>query len=264
MISHHHSLVTLAAFAALGSAASAGAAPPSAKPPPLPEPVTERHFSPQGRISIETYRLDPATAPVPPPTVAQRRYLAHRLGKRADKPLDVVIACWIKPSGEVGGNCAPDNLDAYPQFDVFSVNFARAPRPVFPVFPELTERRPQPRRVEYRFHYDGAPLAPIDWDRGPLVDRRQIAPLARTDWVEYPIRAMAARKEAKVMIECQVQDDRSIICRTIEVAPPENASYFSDTGEYQYIARRAPATLADGGDSAGARARFELDFRLPD
>lgn len=261
MISRHCTIV-----AAIGTAfaASAGATQAPPAPPPLPDPVTERHFSPEGRISIETYRLDPATAPVPPPTVAQRRYLAHRLGKRAGKPLDVVVACWIKPSGEVADNCAPDNLHAYSQFDVFALDFARVPRPVFPVFPELTDRRPQPRRVEYRYHYDGAPLAPIDWNRGPLVDRQQIAPIARTDWVEYPIRAMAARKEAKVVVECQVQDDRSVVCRTLDVVPAENMSHFSDAGEYQYIARRAPATLADGRNSAGARARFELDFRLPD
>ncbi|WP_447760957.1 hypothetical protein [Sphingopyxis panaciterrae] len=241
-------------------AAEVAAAQTAPVPPPLPEPKTRWVAAPTGKVKTLNYRLDPATAPLPPLSIAQRHAIANRLGKSRTKPLDIVVACWVAPSGAVTDDCTPYMLDPA----VRSFDFTRLPRPSFPVFPAATDRGLNLRRVEYGFRYDGAPLAPIDWTRGPLVDRALIGPIAASRWAEYPFDAMRAQKEAKASVECQVLDDLSIACRTLSVAPAEQAKLFANAGEYQMIPGTAPATLADGRSSIGARARFDLDFRLPD
>ena len=123
------------------------------------------------------------------------------------------------------------------------------------------------RWVRYRLNFEAAVPDKIVLTSGPLVERAQLKgltiPQRSLDPERYPSRALREERGGKQTLECQVQSDYSIICRTIAFDPPENAPFFEGAAAEFLRHGRAPERLDDGQDSAGARFQLRLRWAVP-
>jgi len=73
----------------------------------------------------------------------------------------------------------------------------------------------------------------IDLSTGPLVERQSIPELAGAFPLRfnYPPRALRNEAEGTSVIECQIQQDYSVICRQISFDPASHAALFARGSE---------------------------------
>ena len=79
----------------------------------------------------------------------------------------------------------------------------------------------------------------------------------------YPARALRAEITGHQTIECQVQADGSVICRSVAFDPPENAPFCAGVAEGLFRNVTVTGTRADGGPVAGVRFRFPVNWTIP-
>lgn len=120
------------------------------------------------------------------------------------------------------------------------------------------------RLVRLPAHIERVPLA-VDLTTGPLVDIAQINFLSGNTMkvAHYPTKALREGLEGTQLVECQVQVDRSIICRSKAFDPPENGPYFVREGSNLLRDAIAREQLKNGSSSVGVRFQIRLRWRLP-
>lgn len=120
------------------------------------------------------------------------------------------------------------------------------------------------RLVRLAVVIDRVPLI-VDLTTGPLVDAAQIDIQAGRAMrvVHYPVRALRDERQGVQIVECQVQVDRSVICRGTSFDPPENAPYFIDEAANLFRGAIVKDQLKDGRSAIGARFQTKLRWTLP-
>lgn len=87
--------------------------------------------------------------------------------------------------------------------------------------------------------------------------------LMQRRWADrYPPAALRAGASALVMVDCGVEADRSVSCRTQSITPPASEPYFRDVIEQPIPSGLAPATLSDGRATPGMEFRVPLRFMM--
>ena len=134
------------------------------------------------------------------------------------------------------------------------VRFAAAPGKAPPFF----------RLARLTVLIDAVPLS-VNLTTGPLVDMMQIDIQSGKvrGGMNYPVRAMREKRQGVQTAECQVQLDRSVICRGESFEPPENASYFAGEAENLFRGAIIKAQLKDGRSALGVRFQTKLRWALP-
>lgn len=208
--------------------------------------------------------------------------------------LDTSILCEISDDGAVDRNtCEADSwsskeqllamrlvraapqsaLPHFPAIDRTALGLA--PRGTFPLWSKLVAYRtdsptnsnpPFFRLVRIAMHIDQTSSPAVDLSTGPLVEPAQLSFEAgkapRMD--QYPSHAARENREGTQIAECQVQSDRSILCRDESFDPPENAPYFAGAVDSMFRRAVAQEHLKNGANAAGSRFRYKLRWTLPD
>jgi hypothetical protein len=147
-------------------------------------------------------------------------------------------------------------------------------RPSFPTVPALqkdqekwlpdplsTDKQPLRRVARFTYRLDPADVKVIDPMRGPLVESPNLPELkGRFSPISYPAAREAQGLSANVTVECQVQEDLSIICGSATVDPPEHARWFAEPVRQKPIFWRSAPKLPDGRDARGVRFRKTVRF----
>lgn len=135
-----------------------------------------------------------------------------------------------------------------------------------PEFPVITQ--PEKDRIAryalLEFNVPSVELPVVDLSTGPLIERESIPELAGPLPLRltYPPRALRLEAQGISVIECQIQQDLSIICRQISFEPASDAALFARESERALGPLRVSPQLTDGSDARGARFRLSLNWRL--
>jgi len=229
-------------------------------------------------------------------SIARRYFIARSTTLPA---LDAVLTCEITDQGQVDLRiCEPGQ--ATNTLNAFVLRIVRSGAIVtgLPTFPTLDRRiegslpvaseQPRPyirdyagsptgdatppayRLARLAVHTEAIPAPQVDLETGRLVELGQLPAIASAvragpDRVggDYPPRALRADKTGRQTIECQIQTDRSIICRGIAFDPSENAGFFTPVSERLFQRVLADERLTDGSSAVGVRFRFAINWQLP-
>jgi hypothetical protein len=128
------------------------------------------------------------------------------------------------------------------------------------------ETTPFYRRVALQVRIPELDRPDIDLTTGSLVELKELTFLGPNSVVrtsDYPSKALIERKEGLQTIECQIQIDHSIICRTAAFDPPGNEPYFEETAEQIYKQATVERRLKSGANASGVRFRQKLRWKVP-
>lgn len=208
--------------------------------------------------------------------------------------LNVSILCEISDDGTVDRNtCEADSWSSKEQ--LLAMRLIRAaPQSALPQFSainraalDLQPRGASPlwsKLVAYRADVSGdgnppffrlarvavrigrTPAPAVDLTTGPLVELAQISFEAGKgpQMNRYPPRALRENREGTQATECQVQADRSVLCRDESFDPPESAAYFAGATDSMFRGVVVQEHLKNGANAAGSRFRYKLHWKLPD
>ncbi|WP_133175347.1 hypothetical protein [Sphingomonas oleivorans] len=247
-----------------------------------------------GNIAFKVQTFD-----VPPTTFDPHLLSVAEVYREAAKwggtipALNVSILCEISDDGTVDRNtCEADSWSSKEQ--LLAMRLVRAaPQSALPQFPAinrtalgLAPRGTSPlwsKLVAYRADVPGNSNPPffrlarvavridrtqppaVDLTTGPLVELAQISFEAGKDpqMNQYPSRALRENREGTQTAECQVQADRSVICRDESFDPPESALYFAGSADSMFRRVVVQERLKNGANAAGSRFRYKLRWKLP-
>ena len=106
----------------------------------------------------------------------------------------------------------------------------------------------------------------VDLATGPFVEAQQLILASGGSGVgssNYPSRALRREAEGDMELECQVQIDLSVICRSISFEPAEHFDLFARAGERLFDGVSVEAETKDGSDARGVRFRRKVLWRIP-
>ena len=148
----------------------------------------------------------------------------------------------------------PYEIGIYTKFDRKSAGGARTKRNL--PFYRLVHMNVQFGQIE--------PPPPIDLTSGPLVELSQLPKLKpyQSGLNEFPKAALRDDVSGRMVIECQVQSDLSVICDQISFDPPQNAGYFVDTARAAFLKARVDKVLLNGTNAVGVRTQFNVVLRI--
>ena len=102
----------------------------------------------------------------------------------------------------------------------------------------------------------------LDLSSGPLVEVQDVRwKISNAELAGYyPSAAIVRGIEAVLTVECQIQSDTSIVCRTLAVEPEEHARVFRRVARNMTRYIKMGETLKDGTSSVGVRFQTQLKF----
>lgn len=248
---------------------TAGPAALSAQPEPPAPLVTEQTVKDQGRtyrLRTEEYAAAPIAVPVAELSIADL-YAAGDGQGGAVAAATLSYRCPINDSGRIRltyciFSNGPTLRDRVPE----NLVLRAGDRITLPAFPVITQ--PKRDRIEryalLEFHVPAVELPVVDLTTGPLVEREAIPELAGPLPFKpnYPPRALRQAAQGMSVIECQIQQDLSVICRQISFEPADQAALFAREAGRTLGALKVSPHLADGSEARGARFRMTLNWRL--
>ncbi|QZD95468.1 energy transducer TonB [Qipengyuania gelatinilytica] len=121
------------------------------------------------------------------------------------------------------------------------------------------------RFVEFDLAVPEVSSGPIDLTSGPLVDHKQFLDYITDEYkhLSYPARALRRGLSGVQTLECQIQMDTSVICRSIDFTVPEAHGIFAAATKRFFRNARISSKLDDGSDQRGARFRVPIRWSLP-
>ncbi len=249
----------------------AAAAPLAAQPaPPLSAPrVVEEIITDESgkfRLRTEEYTAAPIDVPVAALSIAE----LYAAGNGQSGPVAAArmsYRCPVNDAGEITLSfCMFANRLSQTNTIAETLLLKVGRRMTLPALPAITQRDKDrtARYVALEFNIPAVELPVVDLSTGPLVERTLIPELAASSprRLNYPRRAIQNEVEGKSVIECQIQQDLSVICRQISFDPPEHAALFAREAERALGPLMVSPQLADGSDARGARFRLSLNWRL--
>lgn len=257
---------------ALGLALLCGAAAPlsaQVEPSPPAPRVTERMVKDQSgkfRLRTEEYTAAPIAVPVAEFSIADL-YAVSNGQSGAIAAATMSYRCPINDAGKITlAFCIFSNRlsQQNPMADSLVLRAGnRVTLPAFPVVTQTAKARFE-RYVLLEFNVPAVELPVVDLSTGRLVERQSIPELAGDLplRLRYPPRALRAEAAGTSVIECQIQQDLSLICRQIAFEPASNAALFARESERAFGPLRVGPQLADGSDARGARFRTSFNWRL--
>ncbi|MEM6475616.1 MAG: hypothetical protein AAF687_05560 [Pseudomonadota bacterium] len=118
------------------------------------------------------------------------------------------------------------------------------------------------RRLEYTVSLPELTAPIVDLESGELINQELISTvvdLSSTRRLAYPARALRRDIGGLQTIQCQIQQDYSIICRQTAFNPSEHAGLFAPSAKRLFGIQKAKPELPDGTDTRGLR--FETTAR---
>lgn len=226
----------------------------------------------KGLLGQTVYRQEFTLAPhgfvAPELTIAERFWL---IGADAPlKPMSIQISCSISLDGSVDErSCRPKTNHSFTAYTMLRLARSNDQFPQFPQYRAIDEalgdKWSLSRSVEFMLISPEFSPAEVDLDAGPLRDKSlfqsHIAQQARR--LHYPSRALRREAEGEQEIECQVQADRSVICRTLSFSVAEYTDLFTRDIKRMFEGEQIEPELTDGTNPVGARFRFNVVWRLP-
>lgn len=216
----------------------------------------------------QVFSLPPHGFGAPDLTIAERFWL---VGADAPlKPMSIQVSCNISLDGGVDErNCRPKTDLSPTAYAMLRLANSTHQFPQFPQYRAIDEaigdKWSLSRFVEFTLVSPEFAAAKVDLDAGPLLDKSlfqsHIGRAARR--LHYPSRALRHEVEGDQEIECQVQADRTVICRTLSFSVAEHADIFTRDIKRLFEGERIEPELADGTNPVGARFRFKIVWRLP-
>ena len=238
---------------------------PSASAPRITE-QTLKDQSGKYHLRTEEYTSPPMSVPVADLSIADLYAVGDgQSGQVAASTL--AYRCPINDAGEITlVFCIFSNGLSQQNLIGEGLVLRAAKRITLPAFPAITQSpkdRVQ-RHVLIEFNVPAVELPVVDLSTGPLVERESIPELAGglPLRLNYPPRALRQEAEGRSVIECQIQQDLSVICRQISFEPAADAALFARESERALGSLRVSPQLADGSDARGARFRLSLNWRL--
>jgi hypothetical protein len=136
-----------------------------------------------------------------------------------------------------------------------------------PDFPAITQpsKGRIDRYVTLTVRVPALELPTINLASGTLVERKELPLLDDPSLLKliYPPRALRQAVQGRSLVECQVQEDLSVICRQIGFEPVEHGPLFAPNATRVFGDRAfAELKLADGSDARGVRFRMGLAWSL--
>lgn len=252
----------IASAAGVVALALAVTAPASATPAATPkvERVTDRYGTVRDVQVLSPSPDEPAIRPL---TIAERYALWSGAGRESVGSTRVSMLCPVLPNGAVSFDCTAEGFDADGPTAAIAKDLLYYAHPSFTPFAAIeasAENGPW-RSVRFGVDIDPATRPALDLDNGEFVDSALLGPLFKITAGDYPARAMRYNAQGTLSVECQVQTDYSLICRTTSANPPEFSGYFSRWAEHRSREVRMPATLPDGRPTVGLRTRFPVRFQ---
>ena len=244
---------------------------------PSAPPVVKKKAILSGQKYFEqTWQGGDLVVPTGKLTVAERHYWFGRKGLAV--PTELAVRCQLAASGEIESHqCDLDGEDNDP-FRGSSLAAAEAGLSsarelgVFGGPPRFSVAKDYGgtlfvRWVRYHLRFEPVEANKVELTIGTLVKLAQLhgltIPPRSLDPTNYPSRALREERGGYQTLECQVQSDYSIICRTIGFDPAENAPFFEGAGTGFFRRGRAPERLDNGQDSAGVRFQVRIKWAVP-
>lgn len=221
-------------------------------------PVYAQRFSEQGVYPVSGLSM----------TIAEN-YALFGARKEAFPAQTIPVRCRIANNGDVSlSGCSSRSDDPLTDEQLAALVTARSFGQVsdFPVYRELPEdSKPVQRTVDLTLETPPIAAVSVDLSSGDMVDFRlvNIPRFEERLAASYPSRALRREIEGEMVMECQIQIDRSVICRTIAFSPSEHSKIFDRV--IQRISTRvtSAAQLRDGTDARGVRFQRRVLWRIP-
>lgn len=231
-------------------------------------------------------------------SISQRQFLQNDPDKPPPAPIDIVVDCEIDDRGTVHTNrcnaVAPVKETSDGQITTWravrTAGFAVERAPHFKPYDrpaQLRNRRPYMYMISgaapgepipfYRLaritaHLD--PLTPqpkVDFATGLVVAYTQLPDLitairqdvANLGPFDFPPEAMRNMIAGRLLLECQVQSDLSVICRQSGFDPPENGRFFKSYADAAFRSVRVGRNLANGESAVGVRTVIPVRLSMP-
>lgn len=248
-----------------------GTAPLAAQPDPAaPSPrVTEQTVKDQrGKFELRTEEYTVPTIAVPVAEFSIADLYAVSDGQSGTVAASTMsYRCPINDAGEITLRFCIFSNQLSPQNQIADGLVRRTGnRVTLPAFPVITQ--PDKDRIAryalLEFIVPAVELPVVDLSTGPLLEHQSIPELAGPLPLRltYPARALRQEAQGRSVIECQIQQDISVICRQISFEPASDAALFARESERALGPLRVSPKLTDGGDARGARFRLSLGWRL--
>lgn len=269
------SLLLVCAIGVVGVSAAAQSAPKldvrsSQPPPPLAAPIEEPIRDKHGRqIATLVYRLNDDQPPARRFTIAQRRWIGSHIALLPAGRRSVTMRCPILPDGTIADAAACVAEEVADDYALEATErLGTLLRPAVPPIPVAESAAPA-RALRYRISLDTA-----DWPGPtPLGDRRVfdraaaqpiVALLHRQMRNDFPEFALTLRLEARVTLQCFLEEDRSVSCRTQSVDPVVAQPYYRSAIDAIFPRGRLPERLSDGTPTPGLVFRVPFQFLIED
>lgn len=220
---------------------------------PYPGKVYTQHFSDAGTIKVEH----------PKGSIAD----FHRISRGFSGNLpeaSIPAKCMIRPSGLVVFNCKPHRKLTDAEAVSFTVGTSSQFMEGAPKFRMLTGADIGIiRTADIVFQIPKITFPLTDLTSGPLVSREEVVLNSTRNFVQnYPRRALRAEAQGKQTVECQVQSDFSIICRSLDFDPPIHHDLFRSSARNLGRSEKAQPLLKNGQPSKGVRFRMAVVYKL--
>ena len=244
--------------------------------PSEPPVLTKKFIITGGKYFEQTWQGGDLVVPTGKLTVAERYYWFGRKGLAV--PTELAVRCQLAASGEIESHqCDLDGEDDDPlrgsSLAAAEAGLSSARElGVFGDPPRFSVAKDYGstlfvRWVRYHLRFEPAYEIKVDLTIGTLVKLAQLKgltiPPRSLDPTNYPSRALREERGGTQTLECQVQSDYSIICRSIGFDPAENAPFFEGAGTGFFRRGRAPERLDNGHDSAGVRFQMRIKWVVP-
>ncbi len=125
------------------------------------------------------------------------------------------------------------------------------------------EKDPPRRVMRFIFHAEPPAAVKLDLESGQLVAQSQIQGFVPNSENAYPMRALREEAQGQQTFQCQIQADLSVICRTADFQPTENAQFFYGTERRLFARTKVLPELADGQPAIGVRFMYRINWRIP-
>jgi hypothetical protein len=218
-------------------------------------------------VRVEDYTGAPITAAFEALTIAQiYRAVDGRSGSIA--AAELTYRCFIDAAGRVEAYACKADDPATPADPVIDgLVRASGALQTIQTFPPVTQSAKvrTDRYVTFTVRVPAIDFPTIDLSSGPLVESNQIPLLADRSLMklDYPARALRQELEGRSTIECQVQQDLSLICRQIAFEPAEDGAVFAKSAERAFGGKALQdLKLADGSDARGVRFQMRLTWSI--
>ncbi|MCU0948656.1 MAG: hypothetical protein MUF47_10450, partial [Porphyrobacter sp.] len=193
--------------------------------------VTEQTLKDQSgkyRLRTEEYTARPMAVPVAELSIAD----LYAVGDGQSGPIaaaTVSYRCPINDAGKITLKfCIVLNPLSQQNPIADSLVLRAGDRITLPAFPVITqpEKDRIARYVLLEFNVPAVELPVVDLSTGPLVEHQSIPELAGPLPLRltYPPRALRQEAQGRSVIECQIQQDLSVICRQISFEPAVDAA----------------------------------------